>query len=78
MDNDDDEFGPLGDVDECNIDEDADGIMKSKPYEELYKDKDAFNRIQELRILDKQLEQVDVHLNFHVAQFAFELTGSRL
>ena len=60
----DDEFGPLDDVDECNIDEDGDALNKQKGYEELYKDRDAFLRIQELRILDKQLEHVDLSLNF--------------
>ena len=63
----DDEFGPLDDVDECNIDEDGDTLNKQKGYEELYKDRDAFLRIQELRILDKQLEHVDLSLNFQVA-----------
>lgn len=53
-------------------------MSKPKTYEELYKDREAFLKIQELRLLDKQLEQVDVQLNFHVSQFAFELTGSRL
>ena len=34
--------------------------------------------LQELQLLDKQLEQVDIQLNFHLSRFAFELTGSRL
>lgn len=47
-------------------------------YEDMYKDREAFVKIQELRLLEKQLDHIDIQMNFHVSQFAFELTGSRL
>ena len=50
-------MGQLGDTDECEIgDENGGEGYEPKTLEDLLADKQKFEKIQELRLLDKQLE----------------------